>query len=173
MRHRAIAASFYGTWRTDVFIFNKDYKDLLQVVDYLPRFMEVLVEIEGRGQYRYNDSFKGRIPGIEGPDEDAAIYLLQGLERDCEERCKIVEFLNQGYEPVTTLTEATKFRHIIVFEGEGQSMAGGWSEFRDARLVPYDYGPQSEVTGRIHGVLPKGKRTIGHAVNGRQVLALR
>ena len=58
--------------------FSKDYKDLEQVGEFYPAYLAVYESLRAAGEYPYNDSFKGRIPGIEGPQEDTAIYLLQG-----------------------------------------------------------------------------------------------
>jgi len=57
--------------------FNRNYKDLAQVAGFWPDYLAVYAELTCAGLYPYNDSFKGRIPGIEGPGEVTAIYLLQ------------------------------------------------------------------------------------------------
>jgi hypothetical protein len=78
-------------------VWNNDYDDLEQVAEFLPAFLTVLADIESAGQYRYNDSFKGRIPGIAGDHEDTGIYLLQGLERKRAQQSKVDDLLAQGY----------------------------------------------------------------------------
>lgn len=150
-----------------MFTFNRNYKDLEQVREYLPDFCARLGELTEAGEYRYNDSFKGHIPGIEGPDEDTAIYLLQGLERGEQLRAKVAELLNTGYEQITTIDAVTKFSHIIVYEDEDRMKGSSWQEWKDARLVPLG------ATGNLHGILPKGHRTNGVGINGRKVLVKR
>lgn len=147
-----------------MFKFNRDYKDYGQVEQFVPAFMARLREIEAAGQYRYNDSFKGHIPGIEGPDEDTAIYLLQGLERRNRQDEKVAALLAAGYEHASTLDGTTKFERVVLYPT--REMGGEWAEYQDARLVPYE-------SGEPRAILPKGKRTHGHLVNGRAVLVKR
>jgi hypothetical protein len=141
--------------------FNKQYADLEQVAEFLPAFLDVLAEIEGAGQYRYNAAFKGRIPGIEGAREDTAIYLLQGLERARKEAARIDELLQAGYIYVTELTETRRYGHVVLTPT--RHMGEQWAEFHDVRLVPRD--------GRPYGLLPKGRSVNGALVSGRNVLA--
>src|SRR5213595_936133 len=89
--------------------FNKDYRDYSQVEAFLPSFMARLQELEAAGKYRYNDSFKGHIPGIEGPSEDSAIFMLQGLERWNAEHAKEDALVADGYEYVTDLVSGRKY----------------------------------------------------------------
>lgn len=141
------------------FRFNKSYDDLAQVAPYLPAFLARLEELQAAGQYRYNDSFKGRIPGIEGPDEDTAIYLLQGLQRQQEQDAKVAGMVADGYRRIEALTEIQRFDHVVLVPT--RRMGGEWSEFREARIVPRE--------GRPYGVLRKGKRTNGVLISDRDV----
>jgi hypothetical protein len=142
--------------------FNRNYNDTDQVAEFLPAFLKLLVEIESAGQYRYNDSFKGRIPGIEGPNEDSAIYLLQGLESDLQQAAKVATLIRGGYVQVTHLETPRKFAHIVLYSTRHNGEP--WGEFHDARLVPRD-------DGHPFAVIPKGRRTHGFSVGGRAVLA--
>jgi len=140
--------------------FNRQYGDLAQVEQFLPAFLVVLAEIETAGQYRYNASFKGRIPGIEGACEDTAIYLLQGLEAQRRQDERVAQLVAAGYEHLTQLSETRKYSHVVLYPRS--RMGGAWAEYRDARLVTNGSRP--------YAVLPKGRRTNGHLVSGRAVL---
>lgn len=151
------------TTAVEPFTWNGDYSDFAQVERFLPAFLEVLDELEGAGQYRYNDSFKGRIPGIEGEREDTAIYMLQGLQRQRAQDFKIADLIAQGYEHIDTLETVERFAHIVLYPV--RRMGGEWQEFREARLTPRD--------GKPYGVLLKGNRTRGALVSDRRALAIR
>lgn len=153
------------------FVFNRNYKDLEQVAEFLPAFRERLAELERAGQYRYNDAFKGHIPGIEGPDEDTAIYLLQGLDRARENAERIVAALADGYEPLERVDRITKFSSVVVYDDQDRMRGPIWQEWEDARLIPETNAHHNP--GEICAVLPKGKRTHGHRVNGRKVMVKR
>jgi len=140
--------------------FNKEYDDMEQVAQFLPAFLDVLTEIESAGQYRYNDSFKGRIPGIAGACEDTAIYLLQGLERARKESARIEELLAAGYVYVTELPATRKYGHVVLTPT--RHMGEEWAEFHDARVVPNG--------GRPYAILGKGRSVNGHLISGRNVL---
>lgn len=145
--------------------FNRNYDDKEQVAEFLPRFLEVKAEILDAGAYPYNDSFKGRIPGIEGPNEDSAIYLLQGAAHLQDLERKIDAYLADGFEKIDSLAATTKFKCVVHY---GFYMGGtGWTEYKDARLIPQDRPKQAAVTGNIRAVLPKGRRTHGHLIHGK------
>jgi hypothetical protein len=147
-----------------MFTFNKDYGDYGQVAEFLPAFLERHAAILAAGQYPYNDSFKGHIPGIAGPGEDTAIYLLQGLKSHNEQQAREAALVAQGYEYVASVTGVQRYAHICLCP-VGR-MGGDWSEFQDARLIGH-------ADGEPRAVIPKGKRTNGNLVSGRRVLALR
>jgi hypothetical protein len=142
--------------------FNRDYKDLAQVEEFYSAYLAVFNELRAAGRYSYNDSFKGRIPGIEGPQEDTGIYLLQNLRAVRELAAKIADYRAVGWRDVgrADLDGApVRFAGIAEY---GQCMGGtGWHEWGSARLTRY------------HGsvmVLPGRNRTSGHLVSGRLIV---
>lgn len=146
------------------FVFNRDYQDYEQVEAFLADFTRVYEEVKRPGGFAYNDSFKGRIPGIEGESEDTAIYLLQALRREREQQEWVAGLLADGYEPVEQLDETTRFARVVIYSAT-RRFAGERAEWTDARIVPQN--------GRPYGVLAKGKRTRGTQISGRAVLAKR
>lgn len=146
-----------------MFTFNKKYSDYSQVEEFLPAFLARAAELKAAGKYPYNDSFKGHVPGIEGPDEDSAIYMLKGLEELNKQNARIAELIAAGFQYITTLDKVSKFRRVVLYPTN--RMGGEWAEFEDARVIPYE-------DGAPRALLPKGKRTNGHLVSGRAVLAL-
>lgn len=162
-----------------MFTFNGDYNDFAQVAEYIGDFARVRAEIIEAGQYPYNASFEGRIPGefnrttrknVEGDHETAAIYMLQCLYRAWEIEARVLDLLAKGYRHITYLDEIKRFQHVVLYPTDRHQ--GEWAEYEGARLLPETNERQTEVTGRIRGVLPKGKRTRGYLVNGRNVLVL-
>lgn len=153
------------------FAFNRDYHDTEQVAAFLPAFLEVYEELRAAGKYPYNDSFKGRIPGIEGPDEDTAIYLLQTLKHLQDQDAKIAEYLADGFEHIESVDEVTRFSGIVNY---GFCVGGtGWREWERARLVPTRSPRQRAITGGIGGVMPKGARTRTIVLLGGKFLVKR
>jgi|GEM_PF-6772841 len=146
------------------FVFDQDYDNHEQVRPYFAAYLRRLQALEIAGKYPYNDSFKGHIPGIEGPDEDTAIYLLQGMgDRDAM-RAKRDDFLAAGGREMrpSDLHEGQQLRGTVVHCGfyVGDT---GWTQFESARLV--------KNRGRLM-VLEKGKRSSGHLLLGGSVLLL-
>ncbi len=142
------------------FIFNKNYKDLGQVAEFLDRYLAVYAEITGAGDYPYDDSFKGRIPGIEGPNEITAIYLLQSTRHIMELNAQIDAAVLDGCQllDAEAVTGTTRYARIVQY---GFYVGGtGWKEWADARLVRM-------TTQRSTMVLPKGRRTNGFLVHGK------
>lgn len=148
------------TWETASFVFNGDYDDLEQARPFFAAFLEVHAALTEEGKYPYNDSFRGRI-GVTG-DEDAAIYLCQHLLRADQSAGKVARYLADGWEPLDSVTEITRFAGVVYYGF--YSGGGGWSEWPDARLVPEDNPRQAAVTGGIRALLPKGKRTHGVSI---------
>lgn len=162
----------------DVFVFNGDYRDLEQVAEWLPEFAAIREALVADGRYPYNDAFKGMIVGIANPErrgpssgthEDTAIYLLQGLYRKRENAERIAAALADGCEPLDTLESVTKFSRVIVYDDQDRMRGPIWQEWEDARVVP-GTGPHQD---RLHAVLPKGRRTQGAPINGRNVMVKR
>jgi hypothetical protein len=148
------------------FRFDRDYDNKGQVAEFLPEFLAVHAEITGADEFPYNDSFKGRIAGIAGPDEDTAIYLLQNLKALNELDALVAKRLAEGYEEITELDKITKFKVVVHY---GYYMGGtGWQQWPDARLVP----PGAAQYPKSWCVLPKGRRTNGVLLQGK-ILALR
>ena len=178
MRHLPNRGDVVSYPRTKpLFTFNRDYSDLAQVAEWLPEFSAIRDEITSAGDYPYNDSFKGRIPGIGntehwdpdfgrgsqrgcGTHEDAAIYLLQKLYRATENAARLATAIEDGCAPIDSIDRVAKFSRVIIYDDQG------WLELSDARLVP-------DTAGNIRAVLPKGRRRHGIAVNGRQVMVKR
>ena len=152
-----------------MFTWNRDYKDLEQVAEWLPEFKELRAAMISAGEYPYNDSFKGKIPGIAGEREDTAIYLLQGLFRQREMAARVAGWLGDGLRPLSELGAVTKFRRVVLYKAD---RSGEWYEYADARLVPETKPHQAEVTGRISMLLPKGKRTHGVLVGANSFAVL-
>lgn len=85
------------------FIFNRDFDDHEQVRPYFDGYLARRAELEAAGQYPYNDSFKGHIPGLEGPNEGRGIYMLQQMYDRDEMQAKVDAFLADGGQPVDEL----------------------------------------------------------------------
>lgn len=147
------------------FVFNKNYKDREQIAEFIDGYMAVYNELTAAGQYPYNNSFKGRIPGLAGAtdkDEDSAIYMLQ-TERDLRAmEAKLARYLADGWEPLTEQpAESVKVKGVVEY---GFYVGGtGWREWTDPRILPFHSST---------AVLPKGKRTNGHML-GSKVLVKR
>lgn len=142
------------------FVFDKNYDNLGQVAEFLSTYLAVHAEIVAAGHYPYDDSFKGRIPGIEGPNEDTAIYLLQGTRHIMELNSRIDAAVADGFvailaEEVTGTTKYTGIVHYGFYSG-----GTGWNEWANARLVRL-------TEQRSTMVLPKGHRTHGSLVYGK------
>jgi hypothetical protein len=140
------------------FTWNRDFKDLEQVAEWLPEFTAIYDQIAAAGKYPYNDSFRGKIAGIAGDREDTAIYLLQGLYRQREMDARIAGWLAEGYRHLTELGAVTKFPVVILYRAD---RSGEWHQYEAARLVPEAKPNQAAVTGKISALIPKGKRTHG------------
>lgn len=163
-----------------MFTFNNDYDDFAQVAQFIGDFARVRDEILSAGQYPYNDSFVGRIPGefnrakrknVEGDHETAAIYMLQGLFRAWAQEAEALDLLTKGYEIIDALEAVERFQHIVLHPT--RRMGGERAEYHDARLLPERVTRSGDVIAVPTFVLPKGKRTRGYRISGRRVLALR
>jgi hypothetical protein len=140
------------------FTFDKNYKNLDQVAPFYEAYTAVRAELEAAGKYNYNDSFKGRIVGIEGPNEDTAIYLLQTLHSIREMMAEVDAFVAEGATPIDTLNGPTRFAKVMRY---GWYLGGtGLATYEDVRVVP------DQINGRPQCILPKGRRTNGYAAYG-------
>ena len=110
---------------TTTFVWDKDYKNLDQVRPYFADFMAIYNAITGT---KYNDLFKGKIPGLIGsPNEDTGIYLLQNLAGVEEVNARIAAFLADGGYRLTEQMPGPKERGTLVHFG--YYMGGtGWSK---------------------------------------------
>jgi len=145
------------------FVFNKDYSDKEQVREFLPAFSAIREDMQAQGKYPYNDSFKGCIPGIEGPNEDTAIYLLQNLCHIEEEQRRIAALYADGFELLEALSARMRFSSVALWrEGHYVGGTGQLTVYDDARVDP-------DLFGKPRAVLPKGKRN-GYPVESAQVL---
>lgn len=133
--------------------FVKDYDDDEQMRPFMPGYLAVRADIEANGRYPYNEYFKGRIEGIEGPTEDYAIYKLQQTyARDLLAE-KVDAFMASGGRRIDALEAGVTLRGTVV--GYGFYLSGtGWSQWDDARL-------RVDERGRPI-VTPKGKRNGLH-----------
>jgi hypothetical protein len=144
------------------FTFNNNYHDKEQVRQWMPAFTALRVSMEASGKYPYNDCFKGKIAGIEGPDEDTAIYILQclySIERENEKMAK----LRAEMQPLKELNEQKRFSRVVLYKaGHYVGGTGSFMTLEDARILPKD--------GKPFAVIPKGKRTNGYRIDGAEVL---
>jgi len=137
----------------------KNRNDLGQVAEFYPAYLARYTELREARQYPYNDSFKGHIPGIEGPDEDRAIYMLQTLHRVREMEATIAERRADGWrdlDPAEVSGSLVRFAGVAQY---GFYVGGtGWQEWERPRLT--------RVNSSLW-VIPAGKRTHGHMISGR------
>jgi hypothetical protein len=148
---------------TPGFVFNRDYYDLEQVADHIERYRQLRQEMIDAGRYPYNDAFRGQIPGIAGPDEDTAIYLLSGLlsQREQDARvaaCSATAMRRSQGRATWSASATSSSRRPAAWAAPGRS--GGTRASSSARA-------------RSRGVLPNGKRTCGVLRMGRAVPVLR
>ena len=148
---------------------NNDYKDLGQVEEFYPAYLVRYEELSAAGSYPYNDDFKGHIPGIEGPREDTAIYMLQTLRSLKETEAFLAERRADGwrdFDPAELGDSPKRFAGVIEYaiyntgsHATGSTAGGtGWREWNAPRLT------------RFHsslGLLPGRNRTNGHIISGR------
>lgn len=129
------------------FVFNGDHSDVEQVRPWMDAYREVRAELDAAGQYPYNDSFKGRIPGIEGEREETAIYFLQTLHNRDKDREQVEAF---GGTPVSDLEWADGQVRRGDLCRYGWYVGGtGFQVYTDVRVTPHQGGFR---------VIPKGKR---------------
>jgi hypothetical protein len=85
--------------RVGVWVFNGHYNDLAQIIPFVEAYWTIYEELKDAGQYPYNASFEGRIPGLEDslPQEETPIYLLQQLRNLVEGHERLAETLDGGY----------------------------------------------------------------------------
>ena len=140
------------------FKFDGSYGNYSQVHPFMADYMRRFEELAAAGQYPYNDSFKGHVPGIAGPCEDTAIYLMQGQCTRYELEARLAEM--RGMREIDAPpSEPERFSLIVHC---GFFMGGtGYREWMNARLVDHN---------GYFAVLGKGKRTHGELLLGGKVL---
>jgi hypothetical protein len=143
---------------TKAWAFNRDYKDLEQVVPFWPAYEAVFEELTEAGDFPFNDRFRGRIPGIEGPGEDSAIYLLQNLRYLRDHVAKLAAYRAAGWRDYIPGELETPERFAGIVEHSFDSEGTGWREWVSARLARF--APGTVV------VLPRRARTRGSLVTG-------
>ena len=114
-----------------------------------------LEELQERGLFPYNDSFKGYLNV--GDDEDTAIYLCQTRHQREAEAAKLAAFMARGAVKITAsdFAPGEVRRGMAVMVGE--YMGGtGYREHRDVRVL---------VNRGSLVALPKGKRTNGYSLS--------
>lgn len=138
------------------YVFDKDYNNHEQVRPYMEEFLRVYSELEqpGRG-FVYDYDFRGRIPGIAGPDEGTAIYLLQNLRRLDQLEVTKAEFIASGGRrfSASELEPGQTLRGTLV--RAGFYMGGtGWEVHENVRVSLWPDGSSQPVAQAIG----KGKR---------------
>lgn len=157
------------------FAFNKNYKDHEQIAEFFDDYMAVFDELAAAGKYPYDDSFKGRIPGLADAtdkNETTAIYLCQSERHLREQQAKVDALIAEGFEHIDSIDSVTRFAHVVSY-GWCVGGIGGWQEWPEARLMPELRQAQIDATGRIKGVIPKGKRNPTHLFTGGRWLVKR
>jgi len=139
--------------RAGPFRFDGDYGNPEQVRPYLEGFARRHTELVTAGRFPYNAELRGHIPGIEGPDESAAFWLLRLLSDLEEIAAKREEFIASGAREITLadLADGQVLRGTVVQCGFNQR-GTGWLRFDSARVLPR--------RGWMF-LLEKGRRTNG------------
>jgi hypothetical protein len=137
-----------------VWVFNGDYRDLAQIIPFIEPYWTIYEQLKAAGQYPYNASFEGRIPGLEDalPREETPIYLLQELRRIVEGHERLAQVLADGYRRLIELATRELFSSVIVFD-----CFYTHQRFENARVIP-------DEQHRPSCVLPKGKRIFGRRI---------
>ncbi|WIB65428.1 hypothetical protein [Curtobacterium sp. MCBD17_040] len=126
-----------STAAPEPFVFNGRYQDNEQVRHLYPEYAAVRADLEEKGAYPYNDSFKGRLPSLattNDDSEDTAIYLLQTMHSLDEVKRDVQAFRDAGgYEaadiPVGEVRRGTLARY-------GWYMGGtGWQTYENVRVT--------------------------------------
>jgi hypothetical protein len=141
-----------------MFKFNKNYKDTEQVRKFFEEFKAEYKKIKEAGEYPYNDRFKGKIKGIEGEDEDRAIYLLQHLKREEEKRDIEEEMIKKGWVKLSEeiVKEAIEKEKKIQLSTK---TSNDWLTFKvDKVLKPHCFNGK-------YGLMELKARTRGYSLN--------
>lgn len=145
--------------------FNRNYKDLGQVAAFYPAYLAVYEELAAAGKYPYNDEFRGRVAGIEGPAEDSAIYLLQTTRHVREHQARLAAYRADGWrdlDPAEVAAEPVRFAGVV---DHSYDMSGtGWSEWSNARVARW-HSSLMVLPGRarVNGALASGSLLVKDA----------
>ena len=169
--HKAAGAAA-RTERTGMWTFNGNRKDLGQVQQFAAAYearrkhlMQTKPSIVG-----YDDSYRGLSPELAGRDQESAIYLLQGLRRRNEYEAGVQNLRDRGFaDPGALPSGHYKFGEIAVIGSKSTDEADAYQDgihiYDDARLVV--------ESGKIVGLLPKGKRVYGITAEGTRQFLVR
>lgn len=145
------------------FVFDKNYNNLEQVAPFWDDYVKVFEEVTADGAYPYDDSFLGRIPGIEGDNEKTAIYLLQHTRHLKDLNAQVAAAYDNGYVDFEqSMVDEKPVRFSSIVNYGFYSGGTGWKQYDEARLLRLHNGTLA--------VLPKGKRTNGYYLSGGKVL---
>ena len=123
-------------------------------------YKAVYDEMIAAGDYPYNDSFRGLIPGIAhetdknpgvvGTMQDHAIYLMQQMRSRKEMQAQVDAFIAEGAKPIDTVTGPEQFAKLM----HHRDVVGGAAitVYENVRLHPPTNG------GNLLAVIPKGHR---------------
>lgn len=141
------------------FVWDRDHNNYEQVRPYLPAYLAICNEIAAAGGFPYNDSFRGRIPGVaDSEDEDTAIYMLSNLKGLDELNEQIAHFINDGGHHINDapLDDDTVYRGTVVTHSFYVG-GTGWKQYDNARFTIHH---RDTVRGRRTEVLvyPPRKR---------------
>lgn len=118
------------------FVWDRSYHNLDQVKPYRAGYDAVYAELKAADKYPYNESFKGRIPGLAGSsNEDTGIYMLQVARDLDDDLAKRATFEAEGGVPVEDLdlAEGVEVRGTLVLCGQ-YSHGRGWQPVGPVRL---------------------------------------
>lgn len=113
---RLLGKAWNAEWdRRGVALAEENYDDYKAVYD----------EMVAAGDYPYNDSFRGLIPGIAnetdkrpgvyGTMQDHAIYVMQGMRSRKEMQAQVDAFIAEGAEPVDSVTGTEPFKKVMCY----------------------------------------------------------
>ena len=126
-----------STEQTPTFVWDRDYGNHEQVRPYMKQFLTLYQGMKDRGEYPYDDAFKGLIDGVAGSEhESTAIYLLQGLKSLDELDAQIAAFIDGGGSHLADADAAIgeQYRGSVVQYGYYQG-GTGWRQYDNVRYM--------------------------------------
>lgn len=147
---------------SDNWTWNNNYRDLTQVERFYPAYLARFEQLQAAGKYPYNASFRGHVSGIEGPDEDRAIYMLQTLRGVREVESTVAIHRAAGWrdmDPAELHSGPVRFAGVAEY---GFYMGGtGFREWSNARLTMFHSSMM---------LLPGRNRTNGQLVTSKVIV---